>query len=148
MVNKVILIGNIGGDVETYTVQSSGSTYARFSLATSESWKTRETGEQHQETQWHSIVAWRDLATHAAAMLKKGSRVYVEGKIKYGKYTAQDGTEKHTTTIEASTFRLLEKRETTDQQGETRQAQPQAAKQAATQPAYNTDKADGDDLPF
>lgn len=148
MVNKVILIGNVGGDVETHTVQSSGSTYARFSLATSESWKSKETGEQHQETQWHSIIAWRELATLAASMLKKGSRVYVEGKIKYGKYTAQDGTEKYTTTIEASTFRLLEKRETTDQQGETRQAQPQAAKQAATQPTYNTDNASGDDLPF
>ena len=146
MINQVTLIGRVGKDAESYQT-SSGAVYTKFSVATSKSIKDND-GNWNEKTQWHNIIAWREVAERAERLIKKGALIYVDGEIEYGEYTGQDGIKRHTTNILAHSFRLLEKRETTDQQGETRQAQPQTAKPAATQPAYNTDKADGDDLPF
>jgi single-strand DNA-binding protein len=108
MINKVTLIGNLGGDPEIRTLEN-GTPVGRFSLATNESYKDKD-GNWQNLTEWHNVVVWRDLAERAKS-LKKGSMVYVEGKISYRKYTDKDGVERSLTDIVANTFRLLEKRE-------------------------------------
>ncbi len=108
MINKVTLIGNLGGDPEIRTLEN-GTPVGRFSLATNENYKDKA-GEWQTQTEWHNVVVWRDLAERAKS-LKKGSTVYVEGKISYRKYTDKDGVEKTITDIVASTFRMLDKRE-------------------------------------
>ena len=109
MINKVTLIGHAGGDPDVRTLDT-GAQVARFSLATNESYKDKA-GEWQNNTEWHNVILWRDLAERAAQQVKKGSTVYVEGKISYRKYTDKDGVEKTVTDIVANTFRLLEKRE-------------------------------------
>jgi single-strand DNA-binding protein len=108
MINKVTLIGNLGADPEVRTLEN-GTAVGRFSLATNENYKDKD-GNWQTQTEWHNIIVWRDLAERSK-MLKKGSPVYVEGKISYRKYTDKDGVEKNLTDIVANTFRLLEKRE-------------------------------------
>ncbi|MBN8677729.1 MAG: single-stranded DNA-binding protein [Chitinophagales bacterium] len=108
MINKVTLIGNLGGDPEIRTLEN-GTPVGRFSLATNESYKDKD-GNWQTLTEWHNIVVWRELAERAKS-LKKGSTVYVEGKISYRKYTDKDGVEKSLTDIVANLFRLLDKRE-------------------------------------
>lgn len=108
MINKVTLIGNLGGDPEIRTLEN-GTPVGRFSLATNENYKDKD-GNWQSLTEWHNVVVWRDLAERAK-MLKKGSTVYVEGKISYRKYTDKDGVEKSLTDIVAASFRSLDKRE-------------------------------------
>jgi single-strand DNA-binding protein len=108
MINKVTLIGNLGGDPEIRTLEN-GTLVGRFSLATNENYKDKA-GEWQTQTEWHNVVVWRDLAERAKN-LKKGSTVYVEGKISYRKYTDKDGVEKTITDIVANSFRSLDKRE-------------------------------------
>lgn len=108
MINKVTLIGNLGGDPEIRTLEN-GTLVGRFSLATNENYKDKD-GAWQTQTEWHNVVVWRDLAERAKS-LKKGSTVYVEGKISYRKYTDKDGVEKTITDIVANTFRMLDKRE-------------------------------------
>ncbi len=108
MINKVTLIGHLGGDPEIRTLEN-GTPVGRFSLATNENYKDKD-GNWQSLTEWHNVVVWRDLAERAK-QLKKGSTVYVEGKISYRKYTDKDGVEKSLTDIVAASFRLLDKRE-------------------------------------
>lgn len=108
MINKVTLIGNLGGDPEIRTLEN-GTPVGRFSLATNENYKDKS-GEWQTQTEWHNVVVWRELAERAKN-LKKGTLVYVDGKISYRKYTDKDGVEKYQTDIVANTFRMLEKRE-------------------------------------
>jgi single-strand DNA-binding protein len=98
-VNKVILLGRLGGDPET-RVSQDGKKIAKFSLATSESWKDKNTNEKKEKTEWHRIVIFSPgLAEIAEKYLKKGSLIYIEGQIQYGKYTDQAGIEKYTTDV-------------------------------------------------
>ena len=98
-VNKVILIGNLGRDPEIRFTQS-GSKIANFSIATSESWKDKQTGERREKTEWHRIVVFSEgLAGIAERYLKKGSKVYIEGSLQTRKWTGNDGVEKYTTEI-------------------------------------------------
>jgi len=145
MINKVTLIGNLGQDPEVRTIEN-GTQVGRFSLATSDSYKDKN-GEWQNQTDWHNVVVWRDLAERAASQLKKGSMVYVEGKISNRKYTDKDGVEKTVTDIVANTFRLLEKREKSD--GPTDRSFPteQPAQQATTQQSHQPDD-ENDSLPF
>lgn len=108
MINRVTLLGNLGKDPEVRTLEN-GSKVATFTLATTESYKDKNDTWQ-KITEWHSIVAWRNLADRAERDLKKGSSVFVEGKISYRKYE-KDGVEKYITEIVASTINSLEKRE-------------------------------------
>jgi len=108
MINKVTLIGNLGGDPEIRTLEN-GTPVGRFSLATNENYKDKN-GEWQTQTEWHNVVVWRDLAERAKN-LKKGTLVFVEGKISYRKYTDKEGVEKYQTDIVANTYRMLEKRE-------------------------------------
>ena len=97
-VNKVILIGNLGGDPEVrYT--PNGSAVCNLSLATSESWKDRQTGQPVERTEWHRIVVFGKLAEIAGQFLRKGSKVYIEGKLQTRKWQDQQGQDRYTTEI-------------------------------------------------
>jgi single-strand DNA-binding protein len=110
-INKVILVGNLGKDPEVRTVQS-GAQVARFSLATSESYTNKE-GQKVENTEWHNVVLWRGLATVAEKYLKKGNKVYIEGKLRNRQYEDKDGVKKYTTEIEATDMLLLDRPQTT-----------------------------------
>ncbi|MCP4525587.1 MAG: single-stranded DNA-binding protein [Aestuariibacter sp.] len=98
-VNKVILVGNLGRDPEVRFSQD-GKKIVNFSIATSESWKDKHTGERREKTEWHRIVVFSDgLAGIAERFLKKGSKVYIEGALQTRKWTGNDGVEKYTTEI-------------------------------------------------
>lgn len=97
-VNKVILIGNLGRDPEVRTMQNGGKV-ANLSLATSESWKDKQTGERKEKTEWHRVVIFGQLADIAERYLKKGSKVYVCGSLQTRKWTDQSGQEKYTTEV-------------------------------------------------
>lgn len=109
MINKVTLIGNLGSDPEIKHLES-GAMVARLSVATNENYKDKD-GNWQKQTEWHNVIAWRELAERADKMLKKGHLVFVEGKISYRKYQDKDGVEKYITDIVASNLRTLEKRE-------------------------------------
>jgi single-strand DNA-binding protein len=105
MVNKVILVGNVGQDPEIRFAQS-GSKIATFSVATTESWKDRSSGEKKTLTQWHRIVVFNEnISNIVESYVKKGSKVFVEGAIQSRKYTGNDGIEKNITEIVISQFR-------------------------------------------
>lgn len=110
MINKVTLIGNLGRDPEVRHFEN-GSVVAKFSLATNENYRDKE-GEWQTNTEWHDIVVWRSLAERAEKTLKKGSLVYIDGKLTHRKYQDKEGNDRYITEVVANTFRLLEKRET------------------------------------
>jgi len=97
-VNKVILIGNLGKDPEVRTMQN-GNKVANLSLATSESWKDKATGERKEKTEWHRVVIFGNLADIAERYLKKGSKVYVSGSLQTRKWQDKDGQDKYSTEV-------------------------------------------------
>ena len=105
-INKVILVGNLGGDPEVRFTKS-GQAVASFSLATSEKWTDKETNEKHEETTWHRVVAWGKLGEICGEYLSKGKQVYIEGKIKHGEYEDNDGVTRQTTDIVANNMTML-----------------------------------------
>jgi single-strand DNA-binding protein len=105
-INKVILIGNLGDDPEVRYTQG-GSAVANVRLATSESWKDKETGEKQERTEWHRVVFFGRLAEIVAEYLKKGSQVYVEGSIRTNKWQDKEGKDRYTTEIIASEMQML-----------------------------------------
>ena len=108
-VNKVILIGNLGADPETRFMPSGGAV-TNIRLATSESWKDRQTGQQQERTEWHRVVFFNKLGEIAGEYLKKGSKVYVEGSIRTRKWQGQDGHDRYTTEIVANEMQMLDGR--------------------------------------
>lgn len=147
MINKVTLIGHLGADPEIRTLDS-GVMVGRFSLATNESYKDKD-GNWQDRTDWHNVIVWRDLAERAQRILKKGSLAFVEGKVSYRKYTAQDGQEKYVTDIVANTFRLLEKRDSSSYEARNFPSDdPRTAAASTSQSQEPAMPADGDDLPF
>lgn len=110
-INKVILIGNLGRDPEVRYLEN-GAAVAKFSLATTESYKDKA-GEWQNQTEWHDIIMWRFLAERAEKQLKKGKQIYVEGKLTHRKWVDKEGNNRYSTEIVANTFRLLEKKEST-----------------------------------
>lgn len=107
-VNKVILIGNLGADPEVRHLQN-GATVANFRIATSETYKDRQTGEKREQTEWHSIVAWRGLGEITEKYLRKGSKVYVEGKLRTRSWQDRDGNTRYTTEVHAEEMTLLDR---------------------------------------
>ena len=105
-VNKVILVGNLGKDPEV-RYMSNGNAVCNVTLATSESWKDKQTGEQKEKTEWHTIVFYRRLAEIAGEYLKKGSQVYIEGKLQTRKWQDKSGNDRYTTEIIASEMQML-----------------------------------------
>ncbi|MGB5688163.1 MAG: single-stranded DNA-binding protein [Woeseiaceae bacterium] len=105
-INKVILVGNLGGDPETRYMPS-GSAVTNFTVATNESWKDKQTGEQKDRTEWHKVAMFGRLAEIAAEYLRKGSQVYIEGKLRTRKWQGQDGQDRYTTEIIADEMQML-----------------------------------------
>lgn len=105
-VNKVILVGNLGKDPETRYMPS-GSAVTNLTLATSESWKDKQTGEQQDRTEWHKIAMFGRLAEIAAEYLRKGSQIYVEGKLRTRKWQDKEGKDRYTTEIVADEMQML-----------------------------------------
>lgn len=125
-VNKVILVGNIGQDPEMKFMPSGGAV-TNISVATSEAWKDKQTGQPQERTEWHRVVFFNRLAEIAGEYLKKGSKVYIEGSLRTRKWQAQDGADRYSTEIVASEMQMLDSRQ--DNQGGGYQ-QPQQAPQS------------------
>jgi single-strand DNA-binding protein len=109
MINKVTLVGNLGRDPEIRRLEN-GTAVGRFTMATNESYKDAS-GEWQTQTEWHDIIVWRAIAEQAERQLKKGSMVYVEGKLTHRKYTDKNGIERYATEVVANMIRSLDKRE-------------------------------------
>lgn len=105
-VNKVILVGNLGADPETRYMPN-GDAVANIRLATTESWKDKATGEKKEITEWHRVVFFRKLAEIVGQYLKKGSAVYIEGRIRTRKWQDKEGQERYTTEVEANEMQML-----------------------------------------
>jgi len=146
-VNKVILIGNLGQDPEVRYMPNGGAV-CNISLATSESWKDKNSGENQERTEWHRVVLFRKLAEITGQYLKKGSKVYLEGKLQTRKWQDQQGQDRYTTEIVADQMQMLDSRggsaDFAPSQG--RSQAPQAGQQPA-QPAA-ADTGFEDDIPF
>ncbi|MGM0412265.1 MAG: single-stranded DNA-binding protein [Pseudomonadota bacterium] len=108
-VNKVILVGNLGADPEVRYTQN-GSAVANLRLATSEQWKDKQTGENQERTEWHRVAMFGRLGEIAGEYLKKGSKVYIEGKLQTRKWQAQDGSDRYTTEVVANEMQMLDSR--------------------------------------
>lgn len=106
-VNKVILVGNLGKDPEIRYTQN-GAAICNLTLATSETWKDKNTGEQRESTEWHKVVAFQRLAEIMGEYLKKGSKVYVEGKLQTRKWQDQQGHDRYTTEVVADNMQMLD----------------------------------------
>lgn len=144
-INKVILVGNLGKDPEIRSLEN-GVSVAKFPLATSESYKNRN-GERVETTEWHNIVMWRGLAEIAEKYLKKGSRVYIEGKIRTRSYDDKDGIKKYITEIEADNMLMLDGRSDRQDVGGTTPYEPSISSPASpSAPLPNSPEID--DLPF
>jgi single-strand DNA-binding protein len=105
-INKVILVGNLGQDPETRCMPSGGAV-TNFTLATNESWKDKQSGEQKERTEWHRVAMFNRLAEVAAEYLRKGSQVYVEGKLRTRKWQDRDGHDRSTTEVIADEMQML-----------------------------------------
>jgi single-strand DNA-binding protein len=146
-VNKVILVGNLGKDPEVRHLEN-GAAVANFSIATSETYKDRKTGEKVSQTEWHNIVAWRGLAEIAERYLKKGHKVYIEGKLKTRSWQDQDGNNRYSTEVITDNLTMLGSNSSNDSKSDFEE--PQTIK---TEPKKSPNKefsepGDDDDLPF
>ena len=156
-VNKVILIGNVGGDPETRYLPN-GNAVTNITLATTDSWKDKQTGQQQERTEWHRVVFFGKLAEIAGEYLRKGGQCYIEGRLQTREWE-KDGVKRYTTAIVVDmngTLQLLGGRggnggddapRAPRPQREPQQAAPRQAPQAAAQPAPDYDSFD-DDIPF
>lgn len=141
-VNKVILIGNLGKAPEVRHFEN-GSVLATFPLATSETFLDRQTGERREVTDWHDVVLWRGLAEIAEKYLTKGSKVYLEGKLKKRSYQDKEGQTRYTTEIVADEMTLLSRNET-----EPKKPPYGGDPSLPSNPAPEPNLAPDDDLPF
>jgi single-strand DNA-binding protein len=131
-VNKVIIVGNCGQDPETRFMPSGGAV-TNLSIATSESWKDKNTGDQQERTEWHRVVFFNRLAEIAGEYVKKGSKLYVEGSLRTRKWQGQDGQDRFTTEVVASEMQMLDSRGGQQGGGGYQQSAPQQSQQQAPQ---------------
>jgi single-strand DNA-binding protein len=139
-INKAIIVGNLGGDPEVRTT-GNGTSIATFTVATSESWTDKQSGEKQERTEWHRIKAFGRLAEICGEYLKKGRQVYIEGQIRTDKYTDKQGVEKYSTDIIANEMQMLGGNEGGSRPSQDRSAQ----RQESSAPAGGFED---DDLPF
>ena len=153
-INKVILIGNLGRDPETRYSQA-GNAVAKFSVATSDSWRDRQTGEQQERTEWHNVVCFARLAEIAGQYLKKGSKVYIEGSLSTSSWE-QDGQKRYRTEVIARDFQMLDGRggDAESSSGVEQRSAPAPTpapaqnRPAANAPTISDDDDFDDDIPF
>jgi single-strand DNA-binding protein len=148
-VNKVILVGNLGKDPETRYMPN-GDAVTNVVIATSESWKDKNSGEKKEATEWHRVVFFRKLAEIASQYLRKGSQVYIEGALKTRKWQNKDGQDQYTTEIVADEMRMLgskgDRPSNDGGQGPHGDSSEQPAQQNATTKSAEFDN--DDDIPF
>ncbi len=138
-INKVILVGNLGADPESRTMPS-GSAVTNIRVATSESWKDKNTGDQQERTEWHNVAFFGRLAEVAGEYLRKGSQVYVEGKLRTRKWQDRDGNDRWTTEVIANEMQMLG--------GRPGSGAPAQAPSAAVADAPPASAEFDDDIPF
>lgn len=109
-VNKVIIIGNLGADPEIRYIPNSGSPVATLRIATSEGWRDKQTGEMQEKTEWHRVVLFNRLAEIANQYLRKGSKIFIEGKLRTNKWQDNNGQDRYTTEIVANELQMLDNR--------------------------------------
>jgi len=143
MINKVILVGNVGKDPEVKYLDN-GVAVAQFSLATSETYKDKE-GNKNTKTEWHNIVLWRGLAEVAEKYVKKGNPLYIEGKITTRSYDAQDGSKRYVTEIVGNVMQMLGSKSNSD--GASSTPPPPQAEEIGSSDSVN-EPLETDDLPF
>lgn len=141
-VNKVILIGNLGRDPEVRYMPS-GDAIANISVATTDNWKDKN-GEKQEKTEWHRVAFFGKLAEIAGEYLKKGSQVYVEGRLQTRKWTDKEGADRYTTEIVAERMQMLGSRSG----GATTQAEPGGARETSTPGPAGAFSDLDDDIPF
>lgn len=144
-VNKVILIGNLG-DAPEVKYMPNGDPVANFSLATTERWKDKATGENKDATEWHRIVIYKQLAEIAGKYLKKGSKIYLEGKLKTRKWQDKSGQDRYTTEIVADQMQMLDSKENNSAENNTA-SQPAPKPVSVNKKGVDTSGLD-DDIPF
>jgi len=145
-VNKVILIGNLGRDPEVRYLEN-GTGVAKFSIATSESYTDKATGEKREITDWHNIVCWRGLAKIAETYLKKGMKVYIEGKLRTRSWQDEQNQTKYTTEIIADELTMLSRGD--ESHGAQEPSYPSSVENTPVQPMdKNLSQSPEDDLPF
>ena len=137
-INKVIIVGRLGNDPEIRTMPN-GEAVANISVATSETWADKNTGERRETTEWHRIVFYRRQAEVVGEYLHKGSQIYVEGRLKTRKWQDQNGQDRYTTEIQGDVMQMLDSRQSGEQKDN--------PSQAIQQPAGNQSDFD-DDIPF
>ena len=155
-INKVILVGNLGQEPE-HRVLASGGGVTNISIATSESWKDKNTGQMQERTEWHRVVFFNRLAEIASEYLRKGSKVYIEGSLRTRKWQDQSGQDRYTTEIVANEMQMLDSRNMSQDDGgyapspapmqQGGQSAP-AQNYAAPQPMSQPDDFPEDDIPF
>ena len=123
-VNKVVLIGNLGKDPEMRYMPN-GNAVANLTLATTESWKDKQTGERKDKTEWHRLTVFRRLGEMCGEYLKKGAKIYVEGKLQTRKWQGQDGQDRYTTEIVVDDIQMLDARNPAQGQGQFQANAPQ-----------------------
>lgn len=138
-INKVILVGNLGADPETRAMPS-GSSVTNLRIATSESWKDKESGEKQERTEWHRVSIFGKLAEIAGEYLRKGSQVYIEGSLRTRKWQDKQGVERYTTEIIADEMQMLGGRSGDDR--------PPAQRAPQSAPQKTADMEFNDDIPF
>lgn len=139
-VNRVIILGNLGQDPDVRTMPN-GDMVTKISVATSESWVDKNTNERKTQTEWHSIVFYRRQSEVAGEYLRKGSKVYVEGRLKTRKWQDQNGQDRYTTEIQGDMLQMLDSRQSGDDQDES------SASGKLKQKKESADNFD-DDIPF
>ena len=140
-INKVIIVGNLGADPDSRAMPS-GNAVTNISVATSESWNDRDTGEKQEKTEWHRVVFFNRLAEIAAQYLKKGSQVYVEGKLQTRKWEDKEGNERWTTEVVANQMQMLGDRMSNDMSNDNA-----SSSQSRSDNDFSTDEFD-DDIPY
>lgn len=142
-INKVILVGNLGKDPEVRYLEG-GTAVANFSLATSENYTDRNSGEKKTITEWHNVVLWRGLAEIAEKYLKKGNQVYIEGKLRTRKWQDKDGNDRYTTEVVGENMQMLGRK---DDNNDNSSAQNSSSGGTSSAQIDNEPK-ETDDLPF
>ena len=144
-INKVILIGNLGIDPEVRHLEN-GSVVANFPIATSESYTDKSTGQKVENTDWHNIVVWRGLAGVVEKYVRKGQKIYIEGKLKTRSWQDKDGVTRYTTEVIADELTILSRSE--NQQGQNQAPYNSQGTPDAPSKVDDIIKGDKDDLPF
>ena len=148
-INKVIIVGNLGQDPDVRTTPTN-ETVTTITVATSEKWQDKQTGEVKEITEWHRIVFYKRKAEVAGEYLRKGSKVYVEGRLKTRKWQDQNGQDRYTTEIIGDVLQMLDSRQSGDNQDKTSTSNAYADAKNGTKPTRTQQGADdlNDDIPF